>query len=63
MCSMLMVQHHFKGMVQALFEGAVYTFVFLWTPSIDAAEQRTHELVKMHTGPPASTCSKTVMCV
>ena len=32
------------GMVQALFEGAMYTFVFLWTPSIDAAEQRTHDL-------------------
>jgi len=32
------------GTVQALFEGAVYTFVFLWTPSIDAAEQRAHEL-------------------
>lgn len=32
------------GAIQALFESAMYTFVFLWTPSIDAAEERAHEL-------------------
>lgn len=30
------------GAIQALFESAMYTFVFLWTPGLDAAEKREH---------------------
>eukprot|EP00039_Didymoeca_costata_P022169 m.3924 g.3924 ORF g.3924 m.3924 type:complete len:466 (+) comp2851_c0_seq1:434-1831(+) len=32
------------GGLQACFESAMYTFVFLWTPGLDAAEKREHLL-------------------
>lgn len=30
------------GMISALFEGSMYTFVFLWTPILSAADPETH---------------------
>jgi hypothetical protein len=33
-----------NGRTNGRTNGRRYTFVFLWTPSIDAAEERDHEL-------------------